>query len=62
MKSIILTVLIISLTGCASQQLAQRHWDWLTENSQGGPGYRSGVVNTVITVNGQTYSVSTPAR
>lgn len=56
-------ILCACLTGCASQQMAQRHWQWLTEgNTGGGAAYSSGVNVQTITVNSQSYRVVTPIR
>ncbi len=60
---ILLTVIMsLSLTGCASQQLAQSHWQWLTQNKGITPGYSTGVSVSTYTVNGQSYQVIAPAR
>jgi len=62
-KAIISAIIAVCLTGCASQQMAQRHWSWLTEgNTTGGAAYSSGVNIQTITVNSQSYRVITPAR
>ncbi len=62
-KATLTVIAILMLTGCASQQLAQRHWSWLTEgNTTGGAGYSTGVNVQNITVNSQTYRVITPVR
>lgn len=63
-RIVILSMVVLSLTGCAnSQQLAQRHWDWLNSNGPGiAAGYSSGVNISNITVNGTGYTVVTPAR
>ena len=62
-KAIITAVIAVCLTGCASQQMAQRHWQWLTEgNTTGGAAYSSGVNVQTITVNSQSYRVITTAR
>jgi len=63
-KGIITAIILCAcLTGCASQQIAQRHWSWLTEgNTTGGAAYSSGVNIQTITVNSQSYRVITPAR
>lgn len=62
MKAMILGMAIL-LTGCAnSQQLAQRHWQWLSANSGITPGYTTGVNISTISVNGTSYQVITPAK
>jgi hypothetical protein len=54
---------IVLLSGCASQQLAQQHWNWLTAGNSGvQAGYTSGVTSTLYTVNGQSFQVTAPAR
>lgn len=62
-KATLAVITILMLTGCASQQLAQQHWAWLTAgNTSGGAGYATGVNVQNITVNSQTYRVITPVR
>lgn len=62
-KRVFTVITILMLTGCASQQLAQQHWSWLTAgNTTGGAGYSTGVNVQNITVNSQTYRVITPVR
>ena len=62
MKTIIISLCVL-LTGCASQQWAQNHWQWLNEGNTGAKAYyNTGVVISNIQVNGQTYQVTTPAR
>ena len=50
------------LSGCASQEMAQRHWAWLTQNKAITPGFSTGVNVSNISVNGQTYQVISPSR
>jgi len=59
---LLVTVTAIMLSGCASQQWAQQHWNSIT--NQGGitPGYRSGVSINQIQVNGKSYQVVIPQR
>lgn len=62
MKTLVILSAIV-LTGCAgSQQLAQRHWDWLSANKGITPGYTTGVNISTITVNGAGYQVIAPAK
>jgi hypothetical protein len=71
MRLIILSTLVLTLTGCASQQAAQSHWDWI--NSVGkspeqlkmsgfAPSYGSGVNIYSGTVNGRGFTAVVPAR
>lgn len=55
-------LLSLLLTGCASQEIAQRHWLYLTNNQGITPGYSTGVSITNYTVNGQSYQVVAPVR
>lgn len=59
---ILLVVLALMLSGCASQQWAQTHWGWLSANKGITPSYSSGVSITNYTVNGQSYQVIAPQR
>ena len=55
-------IIVLMLSGCASQEMAQRHWAWLTQNKAITPGYSTGVNISNISVNGQTYQVISPLR
>lgn len=71
LASISTCVLItVILSGCASQELAQRHWAWLRSNpggqQTGAYGSGSGVSITPVTIQSssgtQSFQVITPAK
>lgn len=59
-KSIALAVTVLMLTGCASQQWAQAHWDQIKGTGNAAAGYRTGVSINTYTVNGTSYQVVAP--
>ena len=66
MRITLLLLGVLLLNGCASQQLAQKTWNWVLTNpggvQTGATGYTTGVTTTQYTINGEGYQVITPVR